>query len=223
MLIIFDLDDTLIDTFGCSQPVKFRVALLKMVEAGLTVSSVDSAYKRLMRINDTSPNGRTTMALFLKSIGAPDSFLSLGLEAYYAGEQLDFPIVPLEGAVHLLNTLQKNHDLVLISHNPTEEEQYGKMKKAGISPTLFRKILITPEYDKKKYYLQVAEELGYPPVHVLVVGDKYKTDLLPAKKLGMKTVYIGWGRGKINPPAANEVDYSISRLSELLNIVEKLS
>ena len=41
MLIIFDLDDTLIDTFNCSMPVKLKIALQAMVKEGLQIDSED--------------------------------------------------------------------------------------------------------------------------------------------------------------------------------------
>ena len=223
MLIIFDLDDTLIDTFGCSQPVKFKAALDKMISAGLRVENEEDAYRILMKINETAVNGNETVKKFLDQMNNQQQYHDLGVETYYAGEQLDFPINALNGAHALLEELHKAHDLVIVSYNPTEVEQYGKMKKAGIKTEWFRKIIITNKYDKEEYYAKVCEDLGYDPVQVIVIGDKYKSDLLPGKKLGMKTVYMAWGRGKVFPPAEGEVDYMITSLPELKPIIEALS
>jgi len=62
-------------------------------------------------------------------------------------------------------------------------------------------------------------ELGYSPGEVLVVGDRYKTDLIPARNLGIKTAWIPWGRGKINPPTKGEVDYKLDNLKEIIKLV----
>jgi FMN phosphatase YigB (HAD superfamily) len=223
MLIIFDLDDTLIDTFGCSQPVKFKVALQKMIAAGLQVDNEEAAYKILMEINEKAANGKETVRTFLEKMNNQQQFYDIGVDAYYVGEQLDFPINALEGAHALLEELHQHHDLVIVSYNPSEEEQYGKMKKAGIKTEWFRKIIITHKYDKEDYYNKLCEDMGYDPVQVLVIGDKYSSDLLPAKKLGIKTVYMAWGRGKVFPPSQEEVDYMIAKLSELKPIVEAFS
>ena len=222
MLIIFDLDDTLVDTFGCSQPVKFKVALNEMIKAGLNVDSKGEAYKLLMEINETSAHGKETVRLFLDKVPNGQKFFDIGVEAYYGGEQLDFPVHALDGAHEVLEELSKNHDLVIVSFG-VKEEQYGKMGKANINPEIFKKIItMTDAYDKTKHYKLVSEEFSCTPEKILVIGDKFSTDLLPASKLGMKTVHIKWGRGKVNLPKEGEVDYSITNLRELLNIVKEL-
>jgi putative hydrolase of the HAD superfamily len=215
MLIIFDLDDTLIDTFGCSVPVKSKVALQEMITQGLDVD-LDEAYGLLMEIHETSKNGTEAFTRFLERVGGNLELLTIAKEAYYSGEQLDFPIHTLVGAYEVIEKLSKEHSLVIVSYG-VPEEQYGKMKKAGIDQSLFRKIIISEEYDKTEHYKEFEGE------DVLVVGDKYETDLVPARNLGMKTVHMKWGRGKVNVPKLGEVDYIISSLGELLNIVEGLS
>ncbi len=220
MLIIFDLDDTLIDTFGCSQPVKFRIALEKMIAADLKVDSFEAAFQLLMNINSTASNGKETLHKFLQQYPTSEKIFQTGLDAYYGGEQLDFPINTLPGAQELLAQVQQQgHQLVLVTAG-VEEEQYGKMKKAKIHPHLFHKVVLTDEYDKKKKYKSLQEEFSCQPENILVCGDKFKTDLLPAKELGMKTVHVRWGRGKIDAPFPGEVDYSIASLQELKEIID---
>ncbi|MBS3116998.1 HAD family hydrolase [Candidatus Woesearchaeota archaeon] len=219
MLIIFDLDDTLIDTFGCSQPVKFRLALKKMIQAGLKVTSFDAAFQQLMEINKTTTNGKETLRRFLNPCHSSENIYALGVNTYYGGKQFNFPVHALEGALDLLTYLRdQHHDLVLITSG-VKEEQYGKMKKAKIDPSVFRKIILTGDYNKKKEYLIIQKDLAYPPHEIIVCGDKFKTDLLPAKELGMKTVHVLWGRGKVDFPSPGEVDYSITKLRELKKII----
>ncbi|MBU0470273.1 MAG: HAD family hydrolase [Nanoarchaeota archaeon] len=220
MLLIFDLDDTLIDSFGCSQPIKWKLALKEMVKAGLQVKDFDQAYNLLIKINEASKNGKEALEKFLEELHSKE-YYQVGVKAYYGGEQFDFPIDPLEGAVKVLKELSKKHDLILISHG-VEEEQYGKMKKAGLDQNFFKKIIITNEYNKRKHYEKVVREFGYLPSEGLVIGDKVDTDLLPAKELGLKTVRMLWGRSKNGFVKKGEVDYVIRDLREILNIVREL-
>ena len=94
---------------------------------------------------------------------------------------------------------------------------------AKLDETLFEKIIVTTNYNKSVPYQELLNDFEFNPSEILVCGDKYKTDLIPAKLLGMKTVHMKWGKGKIFIPKNGEVDYIISDLIELPKIVEELS
>ena len=53
-----------------------------------------------------------------------------------------------------------------------------------------------------------------------MIGDRLDNDILPAKALGMKTVWIKQGFGALQKPLfkSEEADYTISNLTELLKI-----
>jgi FMN phosphatase YigB (HAD superfamily) len=222
MLIIFDLDDTLIDTSGCSSPIKFRIALQVMIKSGLAVTSEDAAFTRLMQLNEQTTQGKESLRLLVEELHGTHEVLDAGIKAYYGGKQLDFPVHPLPGALDLLQTLSAEHELFLVSYG-VPKEQFGKMAKAGIAKEMFKKVVVTNEYNKGKSYLQLCNEFNVSPEQVIVIGDKYDTDLLPAKKLGMKTIHLAWGRGKQFPPQPHQVDYCIEDLQQVQKIVEEFS
>lgn len=58
------------------------------------------------------------------------------------------------------------------------------------------------------------------PQETCMIGDRLDNDILPAKALGMKTVWIKQGFGALQKPLSKseEPDYTISSLSELLKI-----
>lgn len=58
------------------------------------------------------------------------------------------------------------------------------------------------------------------PQDACMIGDRLDNDILPAKSLGMKTVWIKQGFGALQKPfsKSEEPDYTISSLSELLKI-----
>lgn len=217
--LIFDLDDTLIDTSGCSIPIKMKEALKTMIEAGLKINDVEQAYQLLMKIDQSSPNGTESINNFLKEFNADPKFLPIGKAAYYGGQELDFSIKELEGASKLLKQLKKKYQLVLVSYG-IKSEQESKLKKSGLTENLFSLIIFTDNYNKKEEYIKVINQLKIPAEQFIVVGDKVKSDLLPAKELRMKTVHMFWGRGKLDNP--KEADYSIKKLSELNEILTKL-
>ena len=96
------------------------------------------------------------------------------------------------------------------------------MEKAGINPEVFKKIIISADYYKKEQYSLLLHEFRCKPSQALVCGDKFDTDLLPAKELNMKTVQIMFGRARKVPRGIIEPDYTIYKLEELLPLIEKL-
>ncbi len=220
MLIVFDLDDTLIDTSGCAGPIKLKLALKAMISAGLKVASEKEAFALLQEIDHHSPNGKETIREFLQKQNADGSLLEAGTKAYYGKTEIDFPVNALEGVLEIIAELKKKHTLVLISTG-VEEEQFRKMRSAGIPLTFFKKIIVCQEYNKKKYYQQVQQEFSCPHSEMLVCADKFETDLRPAQELGMKTVQMLWGRALKTPRTGNP-DYQIRKIKELLKIVEEI-
>ena len=94
------------------------------------------------------------------------------------------------------------------------------MKKAGIDTSIFSKIIITEEYNKRQKYEEIMKEFKSTPLDTIVVGDKFYSDLLPAKELGIKTVQVLWGRALKYPEEG--ADYKIKTLRDLPKIVEQL-
>jgi len=61
------------------------------------------------------------------------------------------------------------------------------------------------------------------PQNACMIGDRLDNDILPAKSLGMKTVWIKQGFGALQKPLSEseEPDFTINKLSELLEIENK--
>ena len=69
-----------------------------------------------------------------------------------------------------------------------------------------------------EYALDVA---NCTPQDACMIGDRLDNDILPAKSLGMKTVWIKQGFGALQKPLSKseEPDYTINNLTELLKIL----
>ena len=64
------------------------------------------------------------------------------------------------------------------------------------------------------------DKVNCRPQEACMIGDRLDNDILPAKTLGMKTVWIKQGFGALQKPLSKseEPDHSINNLSELLEI-----
>jgi len=224
LLIIFDLDDTLIDTTGSITPVKLELALTKMVEAGLQVGDVQEALAILKRLDIATESASQTLLEFLEIVNGERKYFDIGHAEVYGPLPPDFPVYALDEALDVLSELSSGHQLALVSMGKPEQ-QLLKLKNAGIDSTIFSKILISEDQDKKPHYKAILEELGFAPSQTLVCGDRVKRDLSPAKELGCITVHMQWGRGlscllsALPHFIARDVDYAIKKLSQIKDIL----
>lgn len=222
MLIIFDLDDTLIDTSGCLTFYELEDALHAMVDAGLVVPDFAEALALLRRLNRTAESALSALSEFVEILGASKEIFNAGAQVLSAHLPVDRLLFPLEGALETLFDLGQHHQLALVTIGKPSF-QMEKLKKAGIDSRLFSKIAVTEERNKKLHYQTIMDDLGYTPAEVLVCGDRIVRDLAPAKELGMKAVHMQWGRGLNGHKGKADVDYSIFQIGEIKEIVKSLS
>lgn len=222
MFIIFDLDDTLIDTSGCITPVKLERALHRMVEEGLELNDFERALELLLRLDKKSESAQCALEEFMEINDFDPKFLPAALNEVYNSFSEEIPVFAVEDAGEVLALLSYDHKMAIVSvGNP--ELQLRKLKKAGIDSSLFCKILVLEEKNKKKSYEALIQELNFSPSDVIVCGDRILTDLLPAKQLGCKTIHMKKGRGLNSIDGEPEVDFTITELSQISKVLADIS
>src|SRR3989344_3907510 len=142
-LIIFDLDDCLVDTWGSMFPQLTNQAVDEMVKAGLKVTSLEKAAKRLAEINEDAKDGTDAITAFLKEINADASYLEAGKKGFY-NFNFEYSIKPLPGVMELLQQAKATFALVT---KGSFDDQMEKLKRAGIDKKIFQKILAVEDYD----------------------------------------------------------------------------
>jgi putative hydrolase of the HAD superfamily len=214
LLIIFDLDDTLIDTSGSILPHRHRSALSAMMNQGFTVDCVSSALKELKELDKKSLNSKITLESFL---GMQQDFLEIGLNEIYGNQNFSFPVAFTDGAIEAVDALAEEHTLAIVTYGDPDVQE-KKMEKAGLDKALFSTIVVCREPNKGPHYKTIFEKYGEDPLDVVVCGDRIERDLLPAKELGFNTVLMRWGRGKTQEFDSTVIDREINSLRELLQI-----
>lgn len=221
MLIIFDLDDTLVDTSRSITPYRLQEALRAMVEKGLPVSDFASSLKNLIEVDSESPNAEYALKVFLQKMGAEEHFFEVGKEIVYRNKDLTMDVHATADAASVLQKLSRQHTLALVTVGE-EDLQRLKLKKAGLDVTVFSMIVVTPHKDKKAHYAKIIEDLKVRPNEIVVCGDKIDIDLLPAKELGLTTVHMKHGRGVYSRGNPLSVDFTITKLVELEEIINNI-
>jgi putative hydrolase of the HAD superfamily len=67
-------------------------------------------------------------------------------------------------------------------------------------------------------------KLALPANQIIHIGNRIDTDVLPAKKLGMKTVWVRRGEANPDPTAADlaQADITVDDLTNLTQLISKL-
>jgi len=222
LFIIFDLDDTLIDTSGCITPIKLERALQCMVNEGLELEDFSKALEQLLRLDRKSESAKSALEEFFEINEFDPKFLKIAIEEVYHLFSDEIPVFPMEDALEELSRLSFHHQMAIVSVGNAKHQMW-KLKKAGIDSSLFCKILILEEKNKKKTYQSLIEDLGLSPREVIVCGDRIPIDLAPAKQLGCRTVHMKKGRGLYSSGSEHEVDFTITSLSQIKDILCTLS
>jgi FMN phosphatase YigB (HAD superfamily) len=218
LLIIFDLDDTLIDTTGTVTPFKLEECLKLLVKKGLRLADFKVAYQELLKDNLTSLKSVDALSKFLLRRNFELSLAAPIFEELTTPLPSHFEVPTTPHAKEILAFFHSLHPLAIVTggHPPF---QLQKLKKAGLDTSIFSKIHIPEDSIKKPYYSALAKEFSMPPEKVWVCGDRIQMDLVPAFELGFRTIHMKWGRGK-QLVSEKWIDYSIDTLVELKGIIK---
>lgn len=212
MWILFDLDDTLVETSKCLTPYALERAYHSMGSIG--------TLDELIELNQKSLTSKEAVECFWSRHSQDKEKLHLGLSVLSAPLEEKTSLDPVPGAVELLDELYGQFPLVLVTRG-IESLQREKMKKAGIQPDRFSKLIIGCMEGKRSAYEMAARELNLPPTEAIVCGDRVPLDLSPGRVLGMTTVHFLNGRGVHHREPRGDVDHTIQSIQELTKVFHK--
>ncbi|WP_105141886.1 HAD family hydrolase [Streptococcus suis] len=121
----------------------------------------------------------------------------------------------------VLKTLGKKYRLGIIA-NQGKDLRY-RLEQFGILER-FEVIVGSADFDlykpDVKIFLYALEESGASPDQSIYIGDRVDNDIIPAKKLGMKTIRVKQGLGQYCPEdSMYPSDWQVLNVQELLEIV----
>lgn len=195
--IVFDLDDTLIDTFSqLIVPLEERAAR-RMIESGYPDLDVGRVASRMLEARRASPDkieelvSREAAAHSAACLAARRAVLS---DVPLDGLSID-PRVP-----DLLRELGKSYKLYLMSEG-SWAFQNAKIDAVALRP-LFEEIVIVQTDLEEVKERKLAELLGrrnLSPSSVVIVGNRLDKEILAGSKLGMTTIWVRHGEGSEVP------------------------
>ena len=121
----------------------------------------------------------------------------------------------------VIKTLAQKYDLGIIANQldglKERLEAFGLLQYFKYIISSWDVQVMKPDVQIFEYALDKA---NCSAQEACMIGDRLDNDILPAKSLGMKTVWIKQGFGALQKPLSKseESDYTINKLSELLEI-----
>ena len=218
--LIFDLDDTLLDTWGQLVQPAAREACVAMIEAGLHTNLEDCiAVRAEMFVANPKQDlyGALVAHFGVRNGYAPAAIRDVGYEAYFHRE-VEKGITLFDGAVALLDRLHGQAELFLVtSGHPDTQRQ--KVAILDISHR-FRGVhyVHTKQGETKKTaFRQIIQDTGHQPVHHLSIGDRLDREIRDANALGMHTCHVHYGEFRhLRPSGPEEAPhYRIRHIADL--------
>lgn len=194
--LFFDVGSTLVDE---SRANKHRI--LDAIEGmGITYEQAYTQAVRLAKQNIPHP---------LKCLGLP-------ITPWHSEDEAVYP-----QAAECLAQLHKQYKIGIIANqNPGTA---ARMKEYGLSQHLDLMIASAEEGIEKpdlKIFQLALERANCMPANAVMIGDRLDNDIIPAKRLGLKTIWIRQGFGGMGAVLTEEAapDFCVDNLSELLDL-----
>jgi FMN phosphatase YigB (HAD superfamily) len=220
LTLLFDLDDTLLDTnIESFVPAYFQALsehLAPRVPADVMLPALISASKLMLESEDPS---RTLQCVFEREfydkIGIPKNDLIELLEDFYDNifPRIESRTSRRPDAVPLIDWASSQGYRLAIATDPLfpRKATQHRLRWAGFDPYQFDLVSSFENFHFSKthyaYYAEMLGQLGWHDGPVLMVGDDVGRDILPAHRLGLKTYFmdgdsasspgIETGRGKL--------------------------
>jgi len=203
-LLIFDMDNTLFDTYG-QLGIKVLDSMIEKMKAhGLT-----DEQEKIMREKYITTGFRTVA----NQLKLSDKLKEIGKSTY---KEMDLSeITPFDDVGLIKDFTQKK---VLVTSG-TEKVQNEKIRILGIAP-LFDEIIIDPigsGESRDKIFRELLEKHKVKPEEAMVIGDNAEAEIAASNKLGMVTVQIFR-----RPFLKGEVDHYVKDLYEVQKILDEM-
>ncbi|XP_062319906.1 N-acylneuraminate-9-phosphatase [Osmerus eperlanus] len=230
--ILFDLDNTLIDTAGAGVVAIQKTSELLKTALGQNDHCTDDICDRFKRklLHETfdSAEGRSIDEVRVKHWEesilevVSSSYPSLGHKCYYLWKNTRLELLTLSPPVcNLLKELRTSYKLLLLTNGETQTQR-EKVEAVGCQG-YFDAIVVGGEHAEEKpspsIFTHCFTLLGVQALHCVMVGDSLYTDILGGFKAGVRaTVWIN-NRGGSPPEGSVKPDYTISSVLELPDIL----
>jgi len=217
--VLFDLDNTLVDFIAMKQE-SCKAAVEAMIQAGLQMKNPEAYYCLIEEYFRTGIESNVAFTEFLKKEGQFNHKLLAAALNAYLDTKTKF-LKPYPNVVVVLEKLHAKGLLLSIVTDAPKTKAYQRLLGTGLDG-YFRFVVGYEDTNSTKdsglplklaFKLLKKEIPDISTVEVLMVGDSVTRDIVPAKKLGMKTALSRYGQKVFE---AGNPDFELLKIEDLL-------
>jgi len=201
-LLVFDLDDTLLDTTALFTRIKQRF-FEHLVRAGLNQQQIETEYERIDETNiarfgyiseRTIISLRETMESLYPQHGIPFSQPDLEILATVGSSGLYEVPGLMPYAASLLSWCKERFRLALLTRGSISYQQV-KLQVSGLGSS-FESAKVVPAKSETAF-AELLRSLNVPPSRAVSIGDSARFDIVPALSIGMRAIHVRYSRSGI--------------------------
>jgi len=228
--ILFDLDDTILDTTLSADRLWSCAAAHFAEVAGLDAKAFDEQMKvsREWFWSDPERNLAGRMDLYraragcvehaLQTLNASNVELAAALADWFTERRVT-AMTPFDGAIETLKKLKGAGVRLALISNGKGETQRDKVVRFGLEP-IFDCIILEGEFGvgkpDRRVFDHALSELDTTPSDTWMVGDNLQWEVAAPQTLGIKGIWVDW-RGIGLPPGTDvKPDRIIRSITELI-------
>jgi HAD superfamily hydrolase (TIGR01549 family) len=187
MILVFDLDDTLIDATHYYQRV-----IEKMLSADEKLAYGKARIELKTQMSESSTSRHNRLIFFKRMLEILNRFSVTNLFEFSDRYEAELQAL-IKNLLQFLTELKKAHQLAIITN---ENLRTQMVKIQGFDPNhqVFDHILVSEEFGEPKPKLDMFKRLslryaGRKAQDFLMIGDSLKNDIFPAQQMGWKTLW----------------------------------
>ena len=224
-VLLFDVGETILDAAGQQD------ALMEVHRTALGGFGFELSVDEYRRLDDEKLRQFVPSAMHAITwhFARPDVCLfdeiTGQVRSHYAEiRSLGFRLYP--GAADMLQQLAEEYTLALAGNAPASITEV--LDDLGVL-CWFRHREVSGSIGIKKpdgsFFLTILDKAGFSPSQAIMIGDRLDNDIIPAKRLGIRTIWFRQGRyAALEPRVPDEIpDATITRLEDLPSAVHSIA
>ena len=202
-------------------PNRLEKALARLMKSGTNFEDSEDALEMLKRLDETALSARASFSEFLEINDVDEKAAKAAGSEIYSTDLTGAVVLKRDDVEEVLEQLSHDHQLAIVTAGD-RQMQIEKLELSKIPVGMFSTIEICKVGEKERVYRGLIEEYALDPREIVICGDRIESDLSPAKRLGMTTIHMKWGRGMNSVDRKEVVDFQIGSVKEIVDIVDHI-
>ncbi|MDZ4678137.1 MAG: HAD family hydrolase [Oligoflexia bacterium] len=222
--VIFDLDDTLFDTYGQLVKPASREACEAMIRAGLK-TKIDECVMAREKLFTANPR-KNIYEQLVEHFGLNENVnkkdvIQAGFNAFH-DRHINEEISLFSDALEIIKALGEKFELYLVTLG-TPSTQQKKIELLGLEEYLKKIYIVNINNSKTKFttFHEILTTSKHEPRGFVSIGNRIDSEIRDAKELGMQTILMLHGEYvQLQPQTSfEEPDAKVETLSQLREIL----